>query len=189
MHTPGLAQAAMRLTHVVRGLILSRAGSLARHLPASVQDCACARLQLFQKMQQHSGMLMLADLRFVKWVPSTHLQFVKEGVVKLINSAKTELVAVLSGRLQPEESVDDLRATLDSHLDIFRSLRTEKQELGVLKDYMGCNPETSSWLAPTKRPLVDPTGEKSGDFVYDFPVDALLKRLINNSPQVYMPHA
>lgn len=142
---------------------------------------------MFQTLQQRASMLILADLRFVKWVASTHLQAMKSGVESLITSAKDELVAVLSPRLQPGESVDGLQATLDQHLDIFRSLRTEKQEISAIKAYMGKNPETSAWVEPQKRDLIDPKGEKSGDFCYDFPVDVLFKRLISNNPQVQHP--
>lgn len=127
---------------------------------------------------------MLAELRFVKWVPSTHIHAMKEGVVNLINNARSRLEEELAPRLRDGETVDSLRATLSAYLDIFRSLRTERQELSVLHDHLGRDPITTAWIDPVQQDLIDPeTGEKSGDFVYDFPVDTLLQRLIVNNPQ------
>lgn len=126
---------------------------------------------------------ILNELRYVKLVASTHIDAMKNGIKSLLESAEREMLTKLSPLLRP--GCDQKAQTvIGSCLDLFHGLQTEKQERSVLKELLGGDKETSAWIKPSKRMLVDPAGKKSGDFVYDFPVDKLLKRLILNRPQV-----
>lgn len=148
--------------------------------------CACIHVhaQVFEASQKRAASNMLASLRFIKWVASTHLQDMKAGVNNLISNAKDELFEQLTPMLRPDVSPGELRSTLDACLNIFKHVETEKQEIAEIRARLGKGREDSAWIDPVRRDLVDPTGVKSGDFVYDFPLDVLLKRLFLNNPQV-----
>ena len=130
---------------------------------------------------------MLNELRYVRMVSSSHLQLFKEGVNGLLAYAKSKLVQAITPMLSPDAQPSTLKAALDSNLDIFAGVQTEKQERAVLQQLLSGGTSDSpatAWLEPSRRDLVDPTGRKTGDFMYDFPVDALLRRLILNNPLV-----
>lgn len=125
---------------------------------------------------------MLADLRYVKWVPSTHMQAMKIGVAGLLDNANGYLQQQLGRLLQPG-AAQQAGTIVDSALDIFHGLETEWKEYSSIRAHLGGKEDTSAWLEPERRELLDQCGDRTGDFVYDFPADKLLKRFLLNNPQ------
>ena len=159
---------------------------------ALVQSQAIARSVEVVRLDEQTRIAaeMLNDMRYVRMVYSSHIQLFKNGVSKLLLNAKANLMLQLTPLLSPGVGRNQLSEILDTNLNIFANLKTEKQERAALRALLkGVDPQKSLYIEPEKRDLVDPAGEKTGDFMYDFPADALLKRLIFNRPEVRASYA
>ena len=134
--------------------------------------------------RQRTMLDLLSHLRYLKMVPSAHIDSMRDGIKNILSGVATSLVESISPMLSPAYSAQDLRTALDGHLNIFKGVETSQRESSMLRKLLGDKQDDTAWLTPVRHELVDPKGEFSGDVVYDFPADKLLKRLVLNSPQV-----
>ena len=84
----------------------------------------------------------------------------KKGVKELLSGAHAFMKRQFGPLLIPgkQEEADTL---MESALNIFDGLQTEKQEYATIKQHLGGVKATSAWMEPTLRKLVDPTGERT----------------------------
>jgi hypothetical protein len=96
----------------------------------------------------------------VHHIPSHPIQAMKKGVKELLSGAHAFMKRQFGPLLIPgkQEEADTL---MESALNIFDGLQTEKQEYATIKQHLGGVKATSAWMEPTLRKLVDPTGERT----------------------------
>lgn len=122
------------------------------------------------------------DMRYEKLMPGKHVDHVKECFDGVLSRMRDELVRRLSSYEITDK--DGCKVNLDKAilpiLDVHRGIASAHSESTARKERLG-----NALLEPVKRSLVDPSGERSCDFVYDVPLDAELERCMLADPNLY----
>lgn len=131
-----------------------------------------ARVQTFKEERRDSQCLLLARKRFIELVPASYIDGMKADHVAINNISEQYCVRELGKHLKhlvpPEVWKSALKIIADS-FDVYEGIRTEKQEMAHLRTLICI-------IEPVERPL------KGGGKVYDFMMDELVLRLLQQSP-------
>eukprot|EP00965_Chrysotila_dentata_P236276 6201228-Pleurochrysis_carterae.AAC.1 len=95
---------------------------------------------------------------------------------------REELVRRLSAYTITDENGKnvDLEKAILPIMDVHKGIASAHSEGTARKNRLG-----NALLEPVKRALIDPTGERSCDFVYDVPLDSELERCMLSDPNLY----
>lgn len=119
----------------------------------------------------HRVALLLADLRYLKLIPGTHVDQMKSMHAKLNKQACEDMMADLRGELGSQvsdEALAIIKKVADRRFDIYDGLRTVFQERKVLNSLL-------------QRPAFVPRQMPNGGTAYDFKIDEQLLLLLSKS--------
>ena len=119
----------------------------------------------------HRVALLLADLRYLKLIPGTHVDQMKSMHAKLNKQACEDMMADLRAELGSQvsdEALAIIKTVADRRFDIYDGLRTQYQESKVLNSFL-------------QRPAFVPRQMPNGGTAYDFKIDEQLLLLLSKS--------
>ena len=111
--------------------------------------------------------LALADERYLKLTPSVHVDRIKDLHAKLIKEAQETMLQELSATIG-DETLELVRRAANKHLDLYKGLRTAKQERSHLQTLLD-------------RPKFHARNLSDGGVAYDFEMSSQLLLLLKHS--------
>lgn len=131
-----------------------------------------ARMQTFEEERRDSQCLRLSRKRFIELIPASYIDGMKADHVAVNHESQQYCVRELGKHLKHLISREVWQAVLKIiavSFDVYEGIRTEKQEMAHLHTLIKI-------VEPIERPL------KGGGTAFDFRMDELALRLLDQSP-------
>lgn len=139
------------------------------------ENCKRVRSEFNAGEMRRTMARRLANLRYVKLVPSAHIKEVKNMHTEANRAAMEKAAAeisILLSPLVPAAIIQQVISIVEAQFDIYKGIRTETSELNTLKQSVSI-PEV------LERPLKGTTGS----YAYDFKLDEFLLLLMQHCPR------